>query len=208
MIIICVSNRTGMGAFWMAWFLFTTWQDFHMDRLSETFDYFFSYDCCFLQRAYVSKGFYYSRAEHIDNTGNLGDNDSHPCWLTFFGLIVFAIVCEQALNKDVESIFGRQEKGLGDIMFLHGLIELARTLNDVYIYAECVKTGLGTWQSSNHLSIKHLLTFCANPLTGNLVWKTHVMQETCVGNFIYLQLACCKGVDLGCQPKTLHISSS
>ena len=51
-----------------------------------------------------------------------------------------------------------------------------------YIYAECVKTGLG-----------------------KLVWDSHPVQETNKGNFIFLQLAMAGKFDFTCEPKMMFV---
>ena len=62
---------------------------------------------------------------------------------------------------------------------------LCQFIGGAYIYAECVTQGIG-----------------------KLVWGSPPIQETNIGNFIYLQLGLAGKLDLGCEPKTMFVSKS
>ena len=59
---------------------------------------------------------------------------------------------------------------------------MCKFVGGAYIYAECVKNGLG-----------------------KLVWDSHPIQTTNAGNFIFLQLALSGKIDMGCDPKMMFV---
>ena len=95
--------------------------------------------------------------------------------------VVINILTTQANNKLAKNMGYALSKGLGDQMF-RCLMEVVRYNGGGYIYAECVLYG-----------------------EGHRVWESHPMQESNVGNFIWLQLAMAMPADLGCQPKTMYV---
>ena len=62
-------------------------------------------------------------------------------------------------------------------------MKMCEFVGGAYIYAECVKTGIG-----------------------KLVWDSHPIQETNMGNFIFLQLALSGKIDMGCDPKMMFVA--
>ena len=95
--------------------------------------------------------------------------------------IVLNILTTQANNKLAKDMGHTLSKGLGDQMF-RCLMEVVSYNGGGYIYAECVLSG-----------------------EGHKVWESHPMQESNVGNFIWLQLAMAMPADLGCEPKTMYV---
>jgi hypothetical protein len=95
--------------------------------------------------------------------------------------IVLNILTTQANNKLAKKMGHTLSKGLGDQMF-RCLMEVVSYNGGGYIYAECVLSG-----------------------EGQKVWESHPMQESNVGNFIWLQLAMAMPADLGCEPKTMYV---
>lgn len=71
------------------------------------------------------------------------------------------------------------------MLFAQGLMALCEFIGGAHIYAECVTRGIG-----------------------RLVWGSHPMQETNIGNFIYLQLGLAGKLDLGCEPKSMFVPKS
>ena len=63
-----------------------------------------------------------------------------------------------------------------------GLMQICKFIGGGYIYAECVTTGLG-----------------------KLVWDSHPMQKTNMGNFIFVQLALAGKVDTNLDPKMMWV---
>ncbi len=61
-------------------------------------------------------------------------------------------------------------------------MEVCKFQGGAYIYAECVTSGIG-----------------------KIVWETHPIQETNMGNFIYLQLAISGKFDLYLEPKMMWV---
>jgi len=96
---------------------------------------------------------------------------------------VVNILTTQADNQLAKRLCGQKmEKGLGDQMFRRGVMRMLQLSGGGVIYAECVTTGKGA-----------------------SVWKAHPIQESGVGNFLWLQLAMASDADLSCEPKTLSV---
>ena len=105
------------------------------------------------------------------------------CYKTTCGNNVVNILTTQSDNASAKRLCGQNLiKGLGDQMFVC-IIKMLQCNGGGHIYAECVTTGMGA-----------------------AVWKAHPMQESCIGNFIWLQLAIAADADLGCEPKTLSVA--
>ena len=105
---------------------------------------------------------------------------SFVCYSSNTSMVV-NILTTQANNKLAKKMGHTLSKGLGDQMF-RCLMEFVKYNGGGYIYAECVLHG-----------------------EGHKVWESHPMQESNVGNFIWLQLAMAMPADLGCEPKTMYV---
>ena len=105
---------------------------------------------------------------------------SFVCYSSNTSMVV-NILTTQANNKLAKKMGHTLSKGLGDQMF-RCLMEFVKYNGGGYIYAECVLHG-----------------------EGHKVWESHPMQESNVGNFIWLQLAMAMPADLGCEPKTMDV---
>ena len=126
-------------------------------------------------------GFVYTQA----SDGTILSLLTFVCFKSTCNNNVVNILTTQADNQLAKRLCGQKlEKGLGDQMFCRGVMRMLQLCGGGVIYAECVTTGKGA-----------------------SVWKAHPIQESSIGNFLWLQLAMASDADLSCEPKTLTVCS-
>ena len=109
--------------------------------------------------------------------------------LTYFtyrsasGIPIVDILTTQADNNRAAELVGSPlSKGLGDRMFVDGLIKTMRYNGGGHIYAVCLNSGN----------------------TGK-IWRSHPMQPTNIATFIWLQLAMAAPIEYGCTPMSMEV---
>ena len=109
--------------------------------------------------------------------------------LTYFtyrssnGVSIVDILTTQADNNRAAELVGSPlSKGLGDRMFVDGLIKTMRYNGGGHIYAVCLNSGN----------------------TGK-IWRSHPMQPTNIATFIWLQLAMAAPIEYGCTPMSMEV---
>ena len=103
------------------------------------------------------------------------------CMRATSGELVVHVLTTQADNQRARELT-TVRKGLGDEMFSKALVPYVRARGGGVIYAECVTRGVA-----------------------RSVWDAHPMQESNIGNFLWLQLGMAKPIDSTCLPKTLRV---
>jgi hypothetical protein len=111
---------------------------------------------------------------------------TYLCYRSVQGVLVVDIQTTQSDNQTAMQLTGlkRLSKGMGDQMFLMGLVNIVKWNGGGLVYAVCVKKG-----------------------NSGKVWKSHPMQTSNEGNFIWLQLCMSSHADLNLEPLTYNVDS-